>query len=62
MPDITMCTSNGCPVKDSCYRAQATPDELQSYSNLEYTCNENDGFSYYIPFKLDLIKRKGEKK
>jgi len=56
MPDVTMCTSNECPVKDTCYRAQATPDKLQSYSNFEYTCNENNGFSYYIPFKLDEIK------
>lgn len=58
MPDLTLCSSNECPVKDTCYRAQATPDKLQSYSNFEYTCNEDNGFVYYIPLELDVIKRK----
>ena len=44
MADITMCTSGNCTVRDSCYRAQAKPDQFQSWSNFEYTCNENSGF------------------
>jgi hypothetical protein len=32
MPDITMCKGNDCPLKESCYRYTATPDDLwQSY-------------------------------
>ena len=58
MSDITMCTSTKCPVKEACYRAQATADKLQSYSNFEYTCHEDNGFVYYIPLKLDEIKKR----
>ena len=32
MPDITMCSGEGCPVKESCYRFTAKPNEYrQSY-------------------------------
>lgn len=32
MPDITMCEGTGCPVKESCYRFTAEPNEFrQSY-------------------------------
>ena len=47
--DITMCTSIDCPMKDTCYRIQATPEpRWQSYANFEYTCNENSGYEDYI--------------
>lgn len=42
--DITMCTSVNCPERDGCYRAQTKPSVMQSWSNFEYTCNENSGF------------------
>lgn len=48
MADITMCTSENCPVRDSCYRVQAKPNQFQSWSNFEYTCNENNGFEDFI--------------
>lgn len=49
MVDITMCTSENCPMKFSCYRANADPDsQWQSYANFEYTCHEDSGFSDYI--------------
>ena len=48
MADITMYTSENCPVRDSCYRVQANPSDLQSWSDFEYTCNEDNGFAYYI--------------
>ena len=48
MADITMCVCDKCPMRENCYRIQAEPDELQSWSNFEYTCNENNGFAYYI--------------
>ena len=32
MPDITMCTGDDCPMKNTCYRYLATPSEYwQSY-------------------------------
>lgn len=31
MPDITHCLGDGCPMKETCYRAQAKPSMLQSY-------------------------------
>lgn len=48
MPDITMCTSGTCAMKECCYRVVAKPDKLQSYSNFEYTCNEDNDFEYFM--------------
>jgi hypothetical protein len=31
MPDITMCTGDGCSKKNTCYRFTATPGHRQSY-------------------------------
>lgn len=31
MPDITMCTGDGCPLKNTCHRATAKPSERQPY-------------------------------
>ena len=33
---------------DGCYRTTAKNDKLQSWSNFEYTCNEETGFDSYI--------------
>ena len=33
-----MCRSNGCPKRNHCYRAQAKPDKLQSYSDFSAEC------------------------
>ena len=54
MSDITMCTSIKCPQLNTCYRAQAKPDNLcQSWSDFEYTCNEESGFEDYIAFEYN---------
>lgn len=60
MPDISMCSSEHCPIKDKCYRSTATASKYQSWSNFEYTCNENSG---YEDFMLDrrMEKRKENK-
>lgn len=61
MSDITMCSNEHCPMKDKCYRASAKPNKFaQSWSNFEYTCNENSG---YEDFMLDkrMEKRKENK-
>jgi len=31
MPDITMCSGAGCPLKKDCYRFTANPIDYQSY-------------------------------
>lgn len=31
MPDITMCTGEGCKLKETCYRYKAKPDQYQYY-------------------------------
>lgn len=51
MADITMCTSENCPMRKECYRIQANPNTHQIWSNFEYVCNENNGFSDFIPSK-----------
>ena len=48
MPDITMCFSRDCPERNNCYRECAKPSEFQSWSNFEYTCNEDNGFTDFI--------------
>ena len=48
--DITMCTSEKCPYKEKCYRTKAKPSNFQSWSNFEYTCNENSGFKDFIKY------------
>ena len=48
MADITKCSSETCPMKNTCYRTTAQNDKLQSWSNFEYTCNEETGFDSYI--------------
>lgn len=54
MSDITMCSSINCPERDNCYRAIAKSSKWQSWSNFEYTCNENNGFEDFI--KREKIK------
>lgn len=49
--DITMCSSENCPYKEKCYRVQAKSSKYQSWSNFEYTCNDNSGFEDFIPVK-----------
>lgn len=39
MPDITKCTNEECPLKETCYRYTVEPDEYQSYAKFEITKN-----------------------
>ena len=36
---------------DRCYRVRAKPSKYQSWSNFEYTCNEDSGFEDFISMK-----------
>lgn len=51
MADITMCSTNNCPMRASCYRVKAKDDVYQSWANFEYTCNENNGYPDYVALK-----------
>ena len=55
-----MCSSDNCPMKDKCYRSTATASKYQSWSNFEYTCNENSGYADFILDKR-MEKRKENK-
>ena len=42
MPDISMCSSESCPLKEKCYRVKAKPDPLwQTYSDFSDSLNED---------------------
>lgn len=47
MPDITMCTNKDCELSDTCYRVQAEPSKMQSYSSYENICTEGDRTRYW---------------
>lgn len=42
MPDISMCASEQCPSRDTCYRHTATPGEYQSWADYEATREGRD--------------------
>ena len=48
--DITMCTSESCPYRYESYRVRAKQSIYQSWSNFDYTCNENSGFEDFIKY------------
>lgn len=48
---MIMCTSADCYYKNSCYRANNALNKDCECVNFEYTCNENNGFQYYILYK-----------
>ena len=48
MPDISMCSNEECPLRETCYRAQAKPDSYQSFSEFEYN-EETESCEYYCP-------------
>jgi len=47
MPDISMCKSESCTLKDSCYRYKATPNPYaQSYG--DFSQDENKKCDDYL--------------
>lgn len=49
MPDITLCPSIHCPEAWRCYRAQAKPDDYQSY--FAEDPRKTDGCEYFWPME-----------
>ena len=50
MADICMCTGEGCPMKDSCWRHIAPVDEYQSYF-IEVPVDKHGKCKYYWEVK-----------
>tara|TARA_B110000211_G_C13947725_1_gene494663 strand:+ start:219 stop:410 length:192 start_codon:yes stop_codon:yes gene_type:complete len=50
MPDISLCTSEICPMREKCYRSVAKPNEhRQSYSNFDSVINPaGDSCGYFM--------------
>lgn len=52
MPDITMCSGEGCPLKENCYRFTATPNPavpIHSQSWFAEPPIQGDDCEYQIP-------------
>ena len=55
MADITMCRNESCPLKLSCYRYLAQPDDImQSYAKFEWEKDENGVISCPVFWKFNL--------
>lgn len=56
MPDISMCSGDGCPIKEKCYRFTAKPDEyLQSYIQPPYKDGKCEMFWPINTERLDKL-------
>mgnify|MGYP000013904373 FL=1 len=54
MPDITMCSGEGCPLKEKCWRYLAEPSEYwQSYFMKAPYAYETPGCEHYWPADPD---------
>jgi len=60
MPDISMCSSNTCPLKESCYRFTATPSPFrQSYGGFKYDEVTKECKHYWndVEYKREIQER-----
>jgi hypothetical protein len=64
VPDITMCISQTCPIRDMCYRHKAVPDKYQSYANFsELVVKDNSNFCHcteWIPIYEEMRRDNGK--
>jgi len=60
MPDITMCSGKDCPLKETCYRYKAKPDEYQSYF-MEAPYNDGECNHYWEIKKSSKVSKKLDK-
>lgn len=56
MPDISMCTGEGCKKKKTCYRFTAKPSSYQSYFSVPP--KEQDKCEYYYPVETPKKEKK----
>lgn len=56
MPDITMCKTDICPKKKTCYRFITTPDpHYQSYAMFTEVCMKDNEYINYIRAEADEV-------
>lgn len=58
MPDISMCSSDKCPSRDTCYRHTATPSEYQWWADFEATRDGRDRCDHYANVKRGVFRLK----
>jgi len=59
MPDISMCTNNECPLKETCYRFKAMPSHWQAYSSFTPIKDDKDQYTcdYFMKIYEKQIKK-----
>ena len=57
-PDISMCHGDNCPIKETCYRFMAIPDDLWQSYFVESPVKENGECDHY----WEIVKPKADKK
>ena len=56
MPDISKCSGEGCPRKETCYRFTAKPSEFMQSYFMNAPIKEDNTCEYYWPNENDRIK------
>jgi len=58
MADITMCDTQECDMRNTCYRALATPSDYQSWAIFEFKNGDCDDYIEYVPHtrKADVAR------
>jgi hypothetical protein len=56
MPDISMCTGEGCPRKETCYRFTAEASEFRQSYFINAPIKEDNTCEYYWPNENDRTK------
>lgn len=56
MPDITMCNGDNCPLKETCYRFTATPDEFRQTYFTDAPYNRGECSYHYKNYKINEFK------
>jgi hypothetical protein len=61
MPDISKCSGEGCPMKETCYRFTAIADKLWQSYFMNAPIKEDNTCEYYWPNEDDN-KRKNKRR
>lgn len=57
MPDITMCSGDGCRIRSTCYRFNAKPCEFRQSYFVEPPVKEDGDCDYYW-HRMDYLEQK----
>jgi hypothetical protein len=60
-PDVALCSFNSCPKKNDCHRGSIKPNELHTFINFKYICNEENNYEWLIPLhKNETIEKEDD--